>query len=245
MLSVWQSASEPVFARDLVRRLGDHRPRRAVDDRSAFFPRDRGWHHDPTDGKIQCGGLDLPALFRVGHGAGSTDRYSRRLALMARIKSVGKIFGMWVNIFVSAPISALVPIFMSVLGIGETTVVAKVFLFAVFVIILDTRVGIEQADRSLVEMARCFGADTAPTLYENSFLERPAARFSPAYGSESSAASKASLLASLSSRDYRRGRIIRTLFAKFSHGRILGSRGDRFYVRVCGLRGRRFRRAAR
>ena len=78
--------------------------------------------------------------------------------LMARVKSVGKIFGMWVNIFVSAPISALVPIFMSVLGIGESTVVATVFLFAVFVIILDTRVGIEQADRSLVEMARCFGA---------------------------------------------------------------------------------------
>lgn len=84
--------------------------------------------------------------------------------LMARIKSVGKIFGMWVNIFVSAPISALVPIFMSVLGIGETTVVATVFLFAVFVIILDTRVGIEQADRSLVEMARCFGA-TRRQLY--------------------------------------------------------------------------------
>jgi NitT/TauT family transport system permease protein len=32
------------------------------------------------------------------------------------------------------------------------------FLFAVFVIILDTKVGIQQADRSLVEMARCFGA---------------------------------------------------------------------------------------
>jgi NitT/TauT family transport system permease protein len=78
--------------------------------------------------------------------------------LMARVKSIGRILGLWVNIFVSAPISALVPIFMSVIGIGESTVVVTVFLFAVFVIILDTRVGIEQADRSLVEMARCFGA---------------------------------------------------------------------------------------
>jgi NitT/TauT family transport system permease protein len=65
---------------------------------------------------------------------------------------------MWVNIFVSAPISALVPILMSVIGIGESTVVVTVFLFAVFVIILDTQVGVKQADRSLVEMARCFGA---------------------------------------------------------------------------------------
>ena len=77
---------------------------------------------------------------------------------MARVASMGKILGMWVNIFVSAPISALVPILMAVIGVGETTVVVTVFLFAVFVIILDTQVGIKQADRSLVEMARCFGA---------------------------------------------------------------------------------------
>jgi NitT/TauT family transport system permease protein len=78
--------------------------------------------------------------------------------LMARVASLGKVLGMWVNIFVSAPISALVPILMAVIGIGESTVVITVFLFAVFVILLDTQVGIKQADRSLVEMARCFGA---------------------------------------------------------------------------------------
>lgn len=77
---------------------------------------------------------------------------------MARVQSLGKILGTWVNIFVSAPISALVPILMAVIGIGETTVVVTVFLFAVFVIILDTFVGVKQADRSLVEMARAFGA---------------------------------------------------------------------------------------
>jgi NitT/TauT family transport system permease protein len=77
---------------------------------------------------------------------------------MARVSTLGKILGMWINIFVSAPISALVPILMAIIGIGETTVVVTVFLFAVFVIILDTEVGFKQADRSLVEMARCFGA---------------------------------------------------------------------------------------
>jgi NitT/TauT family transport system permease protein len=84
--------------------------------------------------------------------------------LMARVATIGKILGMWVNIFVSAPISALVPILMAVIGIGETTVVVTVFLFAIFVIILDTQVGVKQADRSLVEMARCFGA-TRRQLY--------------------------------------------------------------------------------
>ena len=78
--------------------------------------------------------------------------------LMARVKIVREILGMWVNIFVSAPISALVPILMGILGIGEATVVATVFLFAVFIIILDTQVGISMADRSLVEMGKSLGA---------------------------------------------------------------------------------------
>jgi NitT/TauT family transport system permease protein len=78
--------------------------------------------------------------------------------IMARVESVGRILNTWVNVFVSAPISALVPILMGVLGIGESTVVATVFLFSVFVIILDTEVGIRKADRSLIEMARAFGA---------------------------------------------------------------------------------------
>lgn len=78
--------------------------------------------------------------------------------VMARVNSVGRILGTWVNVFVSAPISALVPLLMAVIGIGESTVIVTVFLFAVFVIILDTRVGVQHADRSLQEMARSFGA---------------------------------------------------------------------------------------
>jgi NitT/TauT family transport system permease protein len=78
--------------------------------------------------------------------------------LMARVDGVRHVLGMWVNVFVSAPISALVPILMAVLGIGQATVVMTVFLFAVFVVILDTEVGVRQASRSLEEMARSFGA---------------------------------------------------------------------------------------
>ncbi len=78
--------------------------------------------------------------------------------LMARVEGVRRILGTWVNVFVSAPVSALVPILMAVIGIGESTVVVTVFLFAVFVIVLDVQVGVTRADRSLVEMARSFGA---------------------------------------------------------------------------------------
>jgi NitT/TauT family transport system permease protein len=78
--------------------------------------------------------------------------------VMARSKAVGRILGVWVNIFVSAPISALVPILMAVIGIGQSTVIVTVFLFAVFIIILDTQVGVQHVGRSLEEMARSFGA---------------------------------------------------------------------------------------
>ena len=78
--------------------------------------------------------------------------------LMARSETVGRILRVWVNVFVSAPVSALVPMLMAVVGIGHTTVVVTVFLFAVFVIVLDTEVGVRQVSRSLLEMASCFGA---------------------------------------------------------------------------------------
>jgi NitT/TauT family transport system permease protein len=89
--------------------------------------------------------------------------------LMARVAAFGRILGLWINVFVSAPISALVPILMSLIGIGETTVVVTVFLFAVFVVTIDTEVGVTQADRSLLEMARCFGA-TRMQLYTKVLL---------------------------------------------------------------------------
>jgi NitT/TauT family transport system permease protein len=78
--------------------------------------------------------------------------------LMARSEAASRILRVWVSVFLSAPVSALVPILMAVLGIGETTVVATVFLFAVFVIIVDTEVGVRQVSRSLLEMAGGFGA---------------------------------------------------------------------------------------
>ena len=78
--------------------------------------------------------------------------------LMGRIKVIDNIFGLWVNIFVSAPLSALVPVLMILFGMGETTVVVTVFLFAVWIIVLDARAGVMQEPTSLIEMGRSYGA---------------------------------------------------------------------------------------
>lgn len=80
--------------------------------------------------------------------------------LMGRFKAVDDLFGIWVNIFVSAPLSALVPVLMILFGMGETTVIVTVFLFAVWIIVLDTRAGIQHVPNSLVEMGRSYGASS-------------------------------------------------------------------------------------
>jgi NitT/TauT family transport system permease protein len=83
---------------------------------------------------------------------------------MARVRLVGDVMGMWINIFESSPISAVVPLLLAVLGFGMTTMVVTVFLFSVWVIALDTQVGVQHASKSLIEMARSFGA-TRRELY--------------------------------------------------------------------------------
>ena len=79
-------------------------------------------------------------------------------ALMGASKLIDRLIGTWVNIFVSAPLTALVPVLMVLLGIGEATVVASVFLFALWVIVLDTRAGVIGVNPSLPEMAISFGS---------------------------------------------------------------------------------------
>jgi NitT/TauT family transport system permease protein len=89
--------------------------------------------------------------------------------LMGRVKAAENLLGMWVNIFVSAPLSALVPVLMILFGMGETTIVVSVFLFAVWIIVLDTQAGVKSIAPSLIEMSRSFGAKQ-PALYAKIIL---------------------------------------------------------------------------
>ena len=78
--------------------------------------------------------------------------------LMGRVKFVDRLIGMWVNVFVSAPLTAIVPALMVIVGFGQATVVVTVVLFSVWIIALDTRAGVKGINPSLLEMTRSFGA---------------------------------------------------------------------------------------
>jgi NitT/TauT family transport system permease protein len=78
--------------------------------------------------------------------------------LMGTSRAVASLMGMWVNIFESSPLTAVVPALMALLGFGLPTMIVTVFLFSVWVIALDTQVGVERVNPSLIEMGRSFGA---------------------------------------------------------------------------------------
>jgi NitT/TauT family transport system permease protein len=78
--------------------------------------------------------------------------------LMGRFRAVEHFLDLYVNSLMSAPTTAFVPVLIIWLGLGVQSRIAVVFLFAVFVIIINTMTGVKQVDRVWVEMARSFGA---------------------------------------------------------------------------------------
>jgi len=77
---------------------------------------------------------------------------------MGRFAVVRYILDGWVNALMSAPLSALVPVLIALFGVRDTVVAATVFMFSFFVIVVNTLTGVRGTDRSLVDMARAFGA---------------------------------------------------------------------------------------
>jgi NitT/TauT family transport system permease protein len=78
--------------------------------------------------------------------------------LMGRSVVADRVFLPWVNLFLSAPLTALVPVIMVLFGLGQTTIILTVVLFAIWIIVLDTRAGVRSISPSLMEMASSFGA---------------------------------------------------------------------------------------
>jgi NitT/TauT family transport system permease protein len=78
--------------------------------------------------------------------------------LMGRFRAVEHFLDLYINSLMSAPTTAFVPVLIMWFGLGVESRIAVVFLFAVFVVIINTMTGVKQVDNVLVEMARSFGA---------------------------------------------------------------------------------------
>jgi NitT/TauT family transport system permease protein len=104
---------------------------------------------------LQAFAIGMVLALVVGIGAGF---------LMGRVRAAGDVLGMWANIFESSPLTAIVPAMMALLGFGLPTMIVTVFLFSVWVIALDTQVGVAGVSASLLEMGRSFGASRRQLL---------------------------------------------------------------------------------
>ena len=85
--------------------------------------------------------------------------------LMGKNRLLDEALLPWVNIFLSAPLTALVPVLMVLFGFGAKTIIITTTLFAVWIIILNARAGVLQINRSLVEMAHSFGASSSDAFF--------------------------------------------------------------------------------
>jgi len=73
-------------------------------------------------------------------------------------KTLDYVVEPYINAFMSMPTSALIPVLMIIFGLGQTTRIVVVFIYAFFVIVVNTQAGLRQIDPNLAEMARAFGA---------------------------------------------------------------------------------------
>jgi len=80
--------------------------------------------------------------------------------LMGKNRLLDELLLPWVNIFLSAPLTALVPVLMVLFGFGMKSIIITTTLFAIWIIILNARAGVMQINRSLLEMADSFGASS-------------------------------------------------------------------------------------
>lgn len=86
--------------------------------------------------------------------------------LMGKNRLLDELLLPWVNMFLSAPLTALVPVLMVLFGFGMKSIIITTTLFAIWIIILNARAGVMQINRSLVEMARCYGATPLVAFYK-------------------------------------------------------------------------------
>lgn len=86
--------------------------------------------------------------------------------LMGKSRLLDELLLPWVNIFLSAPLTALVPVLMVLFGFGTKTIIITTTLFAIWIIILNARAGVKNINRSLVEMSRSFGASPLDAFFK-------------------------------------------------------------------------------
>ncbi|UFU07004.1 ABC transporter permease [Ruania halotolerans] len=84
---------------------------------------------------------------------------------MGRYWRVKAALGVYVYALLTAPSLVFAPIFFSIFGAGQGSIVAVVVMYSAFVMIINTASAVENVPTSLTEMARSYGASEWQILW--------------------------------------------------------------------------------
>jgi NitT/TauT family transport system permease protein len=73
-------------------------------------------------------------------------------------RRVNASLGIYVYTLLTAPSLVFAPIFFSILGAGQGSIIAVIFMYSAFIMIINTASAVENVNQSLVEMGRSYGA---------------------------------------------------------------------------------------
>lgn len=79
--------------------------------------------------------------------------------LMGRYRPVEWALNPLVNVFLSLPLVALIPVLFLIFGLGRGSILATIVIYTFFIVVVNTAVGVQTTDARVVEMAHSFGAN--------------------------------------------------------------------------------------
>lgn len=81
--------------------------------------------------------------------------------LLGRFPIAEKYANVYLNILLVTPMAAIIPLLLMSVGFGLASRVILVTIFAIIMVIVNSRAGVRQVDPSLIQMARSFGGSEA------------------------------------------------------------------------------------
>jgi len=84
--------------------------------------------------------------------------------LIGRFHRIERFANLYINILLVTPMAAVIPLLVMSLGLRDGAFPSRVILivlFAIVMLVVNSRAGVRQVDPALIEMARCFGAGEA------------------------------------------------------------------------------------
>lgn len=108
----------------------------------------------------------MPSLRRMGYGFGLAIIFGVTMgAVLGRVRSLDRLCQPTVTFLRSVPPTALIPVSIAVLGIGDSAKIAMIAFVAMFPILLNTIDGVRGVQPGLEDVAQTFGLSQRQRIF--------------------------------------------------------------------------------